>query len=206
MELFLMLSNIKNIIEFVIIILKGLLVIIFRNLLLTVINNIDYKILFLINYTLYYEKEDTFLVDDESDSSKSNSDDDVYENSIYDMIKFNCNINKTINKNKMNPDKYGVLNKNEYYIINSFLFNVTGNNYKVTNKHRFTKKLIILYYLDGFFNMKSIKDLMPNSIKYQYLYIFYKTDKNEYKIIIIDLNNNYEIINDKSILFNKLIL
>ena len=197
----------KNNISLLLMIINGFLLILFKICILNIIKTIDDNVLFFIKNHIFYKKiYEDISSDDSSDSEESDEFDEngIYENKINDMIKFNCNTNKTINKYKHNTIKYRFPLKNKYYIINSFLFNVVGNNYKIVDKYRFTKKLIILYHLEKNFNTKSIKKLMP---EYNYIYIFYKTDilnNNEYKIIIIDLNNNYEILSKKSILFNNI--
>jgi len=198
------LFNTKDTVVLLFLVIKGFLLILFKICILNVIKNIDDNLLFFIDNSIMYKKKyDIEDVSDISDSESSNSD-DIYENKIYDMIKFNCNTNKTLNKYRHNTIKYQFPQKDKYYIINAFLFNVTGNNYKIIDNFKFTKKLIILYYLENSFNTKTIKDLMPG---YDYIYIFYKTDilnKNEYKIDIIDLNNNYELLSNKHILFNNI--
>jgi mRNA-degrading endonuclease HigB of HigAB toxin-antitoxin module len=200
--------DIKINISLLLLIINGFLLILFKICILNVIKNVDDSLLFFINTHIFYTKRYEGLLDSESeeniDEDSDEDSDGIYENKINEMIKFNCNTNKTINKYKHNSIKYKFPLKNKYYIINSFLFNVTGNNYKIVDKYRFTKKLIILYYLEKTFNTKSIKSLMP---EYNYIYIFYKTDivnNNEYKIAIIDLNNNYEILSKKYILFNNI--
>lgn len=196
----------KETIKLFILIIYGFLIILFKICILNVIKNIDDSLLFFINNSISYKKK--YDIEDvseaESDDSDSSDSDDIYENKIYDMIKFNCNTLKTLNKYRHYTIKYQFPQKDKYYIINSFLFNVTRNNSKIIDNYKFTKKLIILYYLENSFNIKTIKKLMP---RYNYLYIFYKTDilnKNVYKIDIIDLHNNYELLSNKHILFNNI--
>ena len=204
--MFKILLDAKNTIKLLFLIINGFLIILFKICILNVIKNIDDGLLFFINNAISYKKkyDIEYVSEAESDDSDSSDSDDIYENKIYDMIKFNCNTLKTLNKYKHNTIKYQFPQKDKYYIINSFLFNVTGNNSKIIDNYKFTKKLIILYYLENSFNTKTIKNLMPG---YDYLYIFYKTDilnKNVYKIDIIDLNNNYELLSNKYILFNNI--
>jgi hypothetical protein len=194
----------KETIKLFILIIYGFLLILFKVFILNIIKNIDDNLLFFINNSIIYKKKYEYLVDSSSESDSDS--DEVYENKMYDMIKFNCNTLKTLNKYRHNTIKYQFPQKDKYYIINSFLFNVTGNNSKIIDNYKFTKKLIILYYLEKTFNTKTIRDLMPG---YNYIYIFYKTDildKNQYKILIIDIHNNYELLSNKNILFNNIIL
>lgn len=194
--------DIKNNISLLLLIINGFLLILFKVCILNVIKNIDDTLLIFISNAVFYKKNYDYVIDSDSDSDSDS--DGIYENKKYDLIKFNCNTNKTINKYTHNTIKYQFPQKNKYYIINSFLFNVTGNNYKLIDNYKFTKKLIILYHLEQIFNAKTIKDLMPG---YNYIYIFYKTDmleNNQYKIKIIDLNNNFELLSNKNILFNNI--
>lgn len=199
--------DIKNAIKLLFLIIGGFLLILFKICILNIIKNINDNMLFFIKDSIIYKnKYDYSLESDESSDSDESDIEEIYENKTYDMIKFNCNTNKTINKYKNNTIKYNFPQKNKYYIINSFLFNVTGNAYKIIDNNKFTKKLIILYYLEKSLNTKTIKYLMP---EYNYLYIFYRTDilnNNEYKIKIIDLVNNHELLSNKDILFNNISL
>lgn len=204
--MFKILLDTKDMIKLLFLIINGFLIVLFKICILNIIKNIDDSLLFFINNSINYKKK--YDIEDvseaESDDSDSSDSDDVYENKMYDMIKFNCNTLKTLNKYRHYTIKYQFPQKDKYYIINSFLFNVTGNNSKIVDNYKFTKKLIILYYLEHSFNTKTIKNLMPG---YDYIYIFYKTDilnKNAYKIDIIDLNNNYELLSNKHILFNNI--
>lgn len=207
-----MIYNTKDAIELLFLFIKGFLILLFKNLILLSMKTLNDEMFFFIQNDIDYKKKHNFLLDSDSDnisSSEDEDEDEIYENKIYDMVKFNCDIYNTLNTIKINPDKLSInnyLKTDKTYIINSFLFNVTGNAYKIIDKYNFTKKLIILYNLENSINTKSIMDLVNG---YNFLYIFYKTDllnKNEYKIIIIDLINNHEIVNKKNILFNTIIL
>lgn len=207
MKIFLLLDDIKNDLWLLLIISKGFLVIAFKIFILNVIKTFNDNILFMIdNHIIYKSKFDCLSDSDESnlDSDFENEDEEGgYENKLYDMVKFNCDIDEY----KFIPDNlynYKFVKKNNYIIINSFLFNVSGNAHKIVDIHQFTKKLIVLYYLeDSSINTKTIRDIMGN---YNYLYIYYRNDNDEFKVNIIDLNNNYEIMNKKDILFNNIAL
>lgn len=96
-----------------------------------------------------------------------------------------------------------IINSNEIYIVNSFLFNFNNekNIIDLTDIFPFTKKLCILYNIYNKFNSNHIQNL---NLPYRYLYILYKNSKFQYKYGIIDLDNNIQIINNKKLLFNNI--
>jgi hypothetical protein len=95
------------------------------------------------------------------------------------------------------------LNKNEIYIVNSFLFNYK-NEAKIIdliNVYPFTKKLTILY---KYYKQLNSNYIMNLHLSYKYLYILYKNDKNQYNYLIIDIINNKNLLTNKKLLFNNI--
>ncbi len=123
-------------------------------------------------------------------------------------------------KNEFMPINNQNIMDDDLLIINSFLFNINifkkfnyGDvthktpkyDYDITLKDTcdFHKKIILLYYLNNNINSNVLKELFPN---YRYFYIIYKNYKNNYMYKLIDLHNNYDIIKNKNILFNRILL
>lgn len=183
--------------------------------------------LFFINNRIKYIKND-FDSDSDSDSSldlnsdksESNSDSDFdsyikkktsnitvtiseYQKiiNLFNIFNNEANINQLYKKTYINDI---ILEDNDIYIITSFLFNFNNeeNIVDLSSIYVFTKKIIILYLYYKDLNINYIKNLKLN---YKYLYILYKIN-NEYKFLIVDIDNNINIINNKKLLFNKITL
>ncbi len=110
--------------------------------------------------------------------------------------------NKDISFNNSNNDF------NNAYIVDSFLFNITLHKNKIFENniddiYNLKNKIILLYYLQNKFTSNSINNIFPN---YKYLYILYKKEDLNYECILIDLHNNFDIINNKKLLFNSIYL
>jgi hypothetical protein len=178
--------NITNT-EIIILVLKIYLTKLFNWLCLILLKYISDKYLIFtsnnIKYNAYY---------DTSDSNEELEPIYVHE---YEIIKDRFKIDNIINKYKQN--KYMNYKKNEYYIINSFLFNFDGD--YVSDKYYCTNKIIILFNRFECLNTDKIK-LVTN--KYKYLYIFYKDNLDNFNVKIIDLNNNINIIDNSELIFN----
>lgn len=142
-----------------------------------------------IKYVSYY---------DISDSSSDEVIEPIYVKE-YESIKDKFKINNIIMKYTYN--KYMNYDKNEFYIIKSFLFNFSAG--EVTEKYCFTKKLIINFNRFGSINTNNIK--LINS-DYKYIYIFYKNGSNNFQIKIIDMNNNIDILCNSELMFNTVSL
>ena len=92
--------DIKINISLLLLIINGFLLILFKICILNVIKNVDDSLLFFINTHIFYTKRYEGLLDSESEENIDEDSDGIYENKINEMIKFNCNTNKTINKYK----------------------------------------------------------------------------------------------------------
>jgi hypothetical protein len=90
--------------------------------------------------------------------------------------------------------------------VDSCLFNIKINKQIINNKqikltsiNNIKNKIVLLYGLSGkCLNSNIISKLYPN---YRYLYAIYKYNNN-YKYILVDLHNNYNLIKHKKIIFN----
>lgn len=175
-----------------------------------------------INNDLYLDSDSDSSIDFQSEKSESPSDSsidsdfdsyinknivsEIIETTEYEKIinLFNIfnneeNINQLYKKTYINNI---LLEENDIYIITSFLFNFNNESdiVDLSSIYVFTKKLILLYLYYKNLNINYIKNL---NLNYKYLYILYKID-NEYKYLIIDLENNINIISNKKLLFNNI--
>jgi hypothetical protein len=142
------------------------LVICLNHLITFTLKNIDDQYLFFINNTIKLNKSESDSesdLDSDSDSdlsshmdTDSNSEIDFYSNEknsdddYKKILELFCIINNSNNMNQLYKKSFInniCLNKNEIYIVNSFLFNYK-NEAKIIdliNVYPFTKKLTILY-------------------------------------------------------------
>lgn len=200
------------------------LVICLNHLITFTLKNIDDQYLFFINNKIKLNKLDSDSdsesnSDSDSDSNDSshidtdsNSDIDLYShekncNSDYKKIlELFCIINNSNNIAELHKKSFIkniYLNKNEIYIVNSFLFNF-NNEAKIIdllNIYPFTKKLTILY---KYYKQLNSNYIMNLHLSYKYLYILYKNDKNQYNYLIIDIINNKNLLTNKKLLFNNI--
>lgn len=158
----------------------------------------SYLYLFINNIILYIPES---VSDSESDSSSDlESELECKENENLEYIKilnlFNINSNYNKNNQKINI-------QTKIIIVNCFLFNYNQELeiINLTDIFYFTRKLVILYNIANKLNTHVIKELCLN---YKYMYILYSTNSNEYKYLIIDLDNNLDIYKNKKILFNTI--
>lgn len=170
------------------IIIKSILIFMYNVVLYYILTNVNDKYLnfFCNNYINYNNYIDDFS-DDECNINIYNKD---YEK-IISLFKINKTLEKYINKKKYNTYNY--------IIIKSFLFNILDKNIDL---YIFTNKLVIIYKHKKQLNTNFIKKVTFSN--YKYLYILYKDNYNNYKIAIIDLYANYNIIDKKMILFNMI--
>lgn len=173
--------------EIIILVLKSYLIKVFNWLCLILLKYISDKYLIFtsknVQYNAYY------------DTSDSNEEIEPIYVQEYEIIKDRFKIDNIINKYK--KTKYMNYKKNEYYIINSFLFNFDGE--YVIDKYHCTNKIIILLNRFECLNTNTIK-IITN--KYKYIYIFYKDSTDDFNVKIIDLNNNVNIIDNSELMFN----
>ena len=134
---------------------------------------------------------------------------------LFNLEKYSYNILKKNEKLKINKI-YNIKNiniiPNNFYIIDSFLFNIKISKCVLQNlKHnilfqsiyQFKHKLILFNNINNnYVNSKNLHKLFP---QYKYLFILYKY-KSEYKYILVDLYNNYNLIKHKKNLFNKILI
>jgi len=136
----------------------------------------------------------------------SNLIDNLIDNTIYNTIDyniinivecflFNIKINNNITDNIDNIDN-----------IDNNIDNIDNNidNINIDDIYTIKKKIILIYYLTNKLNSNNIHNLFP---KYKYLYILYKKNNqstNKFNYILIDLENNYDLIKNKKLLFNKI--
>lgn len=133
----------------------------------------------------------------------------------YDKQKIPILFNSIINKPKTNNV---ITDLNTLNFCEAFLFNITlnkknlnmfsklnNNTYdiNINDIYSLHNKISLLYSLNNKLLSNIITSIFPN---YKYLYILYKLNthntNNEYKYILIDLHNNYDLIKKKSLLFN----
>ncbi len=154
---------------------------------------------FLDKYYSPIQYEHPFFISDEQDEIDEYLAESL-KNSTYDIILKLCNIDKTIKRyNKKKFEGEGIV------IIKSFLFNLeTINEYKIVNNYQFTNKLVMVYKLYNSLNTKTIKSL--TFYEYNYIYILYRTCKGDIKVKIVDLTNNYNIINNTIMPFDIITL
>ena len=107
-----------------------------------------------------------------------------------------CNINKTISRytKKKLPNTY------EKMVTKAFLFNYCNN--AITDNYQFTNKLVMINNVYESMNTKVIRNL--TAYRYKYIYILYRTKNNKYKVKIIDMSINYDIIDNTMVLFNSI--
>jgi hypothetical protein len=198
------------------------LVICLNHLITFTLKNIDDQYLFFINNTIKLNKSESDSesdLDSDSDSdlsshmdTDSNSEIDFYSNEknsdddYKKILELFCIINNSNNMNQLYKKSFInniCLNKNEIYIVNSFLFNYK-NEAKIIdliNVYPFTKKLTILY---KYYKQLNSNYIMNLHLSYKYLYILYKNDKNQYNYLIIDIINNKNLLTNKKLLFNNI--
>lgn len=198
------------------------LVICLNHLITFTLKNIDDQYLFFINNTIKLNKsesESDLESDSDSDSdlsshmdTDSNSEIDFYSNEknsdgdYKKILELFCIINNSNNMNQLHKKSFInniCLNKNEIYIVNSFLFNYK-NEAKIIdliNVYPLTKKLTILY---KYYKQLNSNYIMNLHLSYKYLYILYKNDKNQYNYLIIDIINNKNLLTNKKLLFNNI--
>lgn len=198
------------------------LVICLNHLITFTLKNIDDQYLFFINNTIKLNKSESESESDlESDSDSdlsshidtdSNSEIDFYSNEknsdddYKKILELFCIINNSNNMIQLHKTSFInniCLNKNEIYIVNSFLFNY-NNEAKIIdliNVYPFTKKLTILY---KYYKQLNSNYIMNLHLSYKYLYILYKYDKNQYNYLIIDIINNKNLLTNKKLLFNNI--
>lgn len=121
-----------------------------------------------------------------------------------------------IKNNKKSLYNYNLLNNikvdNNIYIIDSFLFNIKISkcilnnadiNISFQSNFPFKYKLILFNHINNnYINSNTLNKLFP---QYKYLFIHYRT-KSQYKYVIVDLYNNYNLIKHKKNLFNKIVI
>jgi hypothetical protein len=184
--------------------------------------SIDDRLLFFINNKIYIDKselESDLELDSDLDSNNSsdldtdsNSDIDLYYNEkncndeYKSILELFCIVNNSNNNNQLHKKPYInniLLNKNEIYIVNSFLFNFNKDAkiIDLLSIYPFTKKLIILY---KYYKKLNTNYIMNLNLSYKYLYILYKNDTNEYNYLILDIFNNKNIFTNKKLLFNNI--
>lgn len=130
-------------------------------------------------------------------------------NRLDDIDKFKVPIMNNIihnykNKNLINYNNYDNL---EIVIADCFLFNIKINSEEIDGKFdicmykilSLKRKIKLFYMLQNKLNTSVIHNLFPY---YKYLYILYKKNPEEYNYILIDLENNYDLIKNKKVLFN----
>ncbi len=102
-----------------------------------------------------------------------------------------------------------IISNNGITFIDSFLFNINLHKQKINNHseinlksvNNIKNKIVLLFYLSGeSINSNIVKKLFPN---YRFLFIMYKFN-NDYKYILVDLYNNYNLIKHKKIMFNRI--
>lgn len=128
-----------------------------------------------------------------SDDSEQENEEEL-DNEDYKTIIKLTNIQKTFQR----LQKTKKFNNDKSVIIKSFCFNLEKD--KIVQNYQFTNKLILLINCYKVINTKLIIQLTKNN--YKYIYILYKTESNIYKIQIVDLENNIELVNNIPTLFN----
>ena len=126
------------------------------------------------------------------------SDEEEEENLLYKEIIDKFNIKSFLDR--YNNDLCDYDNIDKYIIINSIIFDYSNNN--ITNCINFTNKLAIINSIYG--NIKTTDILKVNLNKGEYIFILYKSISDYYKISIIDLKNNKNIITNEDLLFKTL--
>lgn len=176
--------------EDTLIIIKTILEYIYRIYLNFLIIYIDDKYLYRYNKPIIYE--DLFTLDDNNEDLIK-----LYKRSSYDDILKLCNIDKTLKR--YSKKKFKCENT---IVIKSFLFNFKHD--KIVNNKQFTNKLVMIHNIYNSISIKTINEL--SYYDYNYLYVLFKTNKNDIKIKIIDLTNNYNLVNNTIMPFDIITL
>ena len=137
---------------------------------------------------------------------------------LFNLQKYSYNILNHTEVSKIKTQytyNYNILNNlkdNNINIIDSFLFNIkvskcllrqSENTISFQSKYPFKYKLILFNYINNnYINSKSLHKLFP---QFKYLFILYRTNS-QYKYVLVDLYNNYNLIKRKNNLFNKIII
>ena len=179
----------------------------FNKFIIILLNSIDDYYLFFITNKIQYNN--SINSDSESDSESesdldSESETEITKNKNLDYVQILELFNMANNKNNLNNlTLINNINKNELFIVNAFLFNYNNNKLisDLIDIYPFTKKLVILQKLHKKINTNQIKQL---NLNYRFMYILYQNHKSSYKILMIDLNNNFNILNNKKLLFNNI--
>lgn len=112
-------------------------------------------------------------------------------NNTTDTLSFSEAFLFNISLNKKNLNSFNVLNKNNKYNIN------------IKDIYSLKNKISLIYSLNNKLLSNTLRSIFP---EYKYLYILYKintkNNNSQYKYILVDLHNNYDLIKKKSILFN----
>jgi hypothetical protein len=176
-------------IEILILVIKSYMYKLLNWLILILLKYISDKYFIFISNNVQYN-----TVYDISDSSSDETIEPIYVTE-YETIKHIFKINNIIDKYTRNRSE--CYHKDSFYILKAFLFNFNG--IKIIEKSICTKKIIILINRFGCINTNKIKNMIHS---YKYIYIFYKNDLNQFRIKIIDMNNNIDIINNTELMFN----
>jgi hypothetical protein len=143
--------------------------------------------------TIYLDNDnsDTFYSDSDSDSESS---DKSEKENNYDIL--NTITNKIQNKT-YEMDLY--IKENEIYILECFACNITKDNIQC---YQFRHKLILFHHIYNKLNSMYLKNIFQD---YKYIFIKYKKNNSIFHKLI-DLETNYDVVSQKKILFNRIIL
>lgn len=175
-----------------------------ENLRIVLLSVLSYIYVFCINLLIIHvddrhlSKFYTSLKNGDSYIEELDDDDNDYNivNEQNDAIVKLCNVNKTLtryNKKKLNDNL-------EKLVVKAFLFNYKNN--AIVDNYPFTNKLMMINNSYNSMNIRTIKNL--THYRYKYIYILYRTEKGDFKVKIIDMNMNYDIINNTNVLFNSI--
>lgn len=146
------------------------------------------------------DNDDTLEILSDSESDTDSSENTEKCDKIKTIQKNNCELLENI-KNKLEPCVYDIflqIDDNEILILECFVCNITKDNIESC---QFKYKLILLHYLYKKINCAYIKNIFEN---YRYLFIQYKKN-NEIYYKLIDLHTNIDLVNQKQILFNRVV-